>query len=62
MNILFEVYNRSMNHANTKKLNSYIIFNLNMKEVKDKYWKGLVLSLECYAKLRAVLKGFLPIF
>lgn len=31
-----------------------------MKEIKDKYWKGLLLVLETYSKLRLVIKDFLP--
>lgn len=32
----------------------------NMKEIKDKYWKGLLLVLETYLKTRKLLKDFLP--
>ena len=31
-----------------------------MKEIKEKYWKGLLLVLETYTKIRNVLKGFIP--
>jgi hypothetical protein len=32
-----------------------------MKEIKDKYWKGLLLSLETYFKARKILRDFLPL-
>ncbi len=31
-----------------------------MKEIKDKYWKGLLLTLEAYMKMRKLLRDFLP--
>lgn len=31
-----------------------------MKEIKDKYWKGLILVLETYLKTRKLVKDFLP--
>ena len=31
-----------------------------MKEIKDKYWKGLLLCLESYFKIRKNLREFLP--
>ena len=36
------------------------VFLANMKEIKDKYWKGLLLCLESYFKLRKNLREFLP--
>lgn len=75
-NIIFELFVRSINHANQRKLyiqkikllirlkiankkiififdgffirNSLILFILNLKELKEKYWKGLSLALETY--------------
>lgn len=54
-NIIFEMFVRSVNHANQRKLNSFIIFILNLKELRTKYSKGLVLVLEVYSKLRKCL-------
>ena len=36
--------------------NSLILFILNLKELKEKYWKGLVLSLEAYERLRKLAR------
>ena len=33
-NIIFELFVRSLNHSNQRKLNSFIIFILNLKELR----------------------------
>lgn len=71
--IIFELFVRSINHANQRKLsvllnfshlkktrNSLILFILNLKELKDKYWKGLELALETYYKVRVIVKSQFP--
>lgn len=55
-NIIFEMFVRSVNHANQRKLNSFIIFILNLKELRQKYYKGLSLVLEVYSRLRKCLQ------
>lgn len=40
--------------------NALNVFLANMKEIKDKYWKGLLLVLETYVRTRNLLKDFVP--
>lgn len=35
--VIFELFVRSVNHANTRKLNSFVIFIVNLKELRTKY-------------------------
>ena len=37
-----------------------ILFILNLKELRDKYWKGLELALETYQKVRKIVKSQFP--
>ncbi|KRX03302.1 hypothetical protein PPERSA_00825 [Pseudocohnilembus persalinus] len=55
-NLAFEIFGKSIQQANDKQLNALNLFMANMSEIKDKYWKGLILVLEVYSKMRRVLK------
>lgn len=59
-NVVFEVFAKSIHQANEQKLNALNVFLANMKEIKDKYWKGLLLVLETYVRTRNLLKDFVP--
>jgi hypothetical protein len=52
---------RSINHATKKRANSFIIFILNVKELRTRFWKGLQITLEVYSKMRKCLRGALPL-
>jgi hypothetical protein len=48
--MIFEIFVRSANQAYQKKANSYIIFSINLKEMKDKNIRGFVIVLFLYKK------------
>ncbi|CAD8186985.1 unnamed protein product [Paramecium octaurelia] len=60
-NVVFDVFVKSVNKANNKKLNSFVLFFESLKEMQQKSSKGLWLALETYAKLRKALRHSVPI-
>ncbi|KAL4481138.1 hypothetical protein ABPG72_015093 [Tetrahymena utriculariae] len=58
VDILFELYQRSIDSAESKKINSLIIFTINLRELKVQF-KGLNIVLEMYNKLIILLRNYL---
>ena len=48
--MIFEIFVRSANQAYQKKANSYIIFSINLKELKEKNIRGFIIVLYLYKK------------
>jgi len=60
--LIFELFVRSISGANKKKTNSLILFILNVREFKSAQKEVLIVAIELYMKLRALAKRFIPNF
>lgn len=58
--VIFEVFVRSANAAHTRKVNSLIIFSINLKELKEKNMRGLLITLFLYKKFKSIIKMYYP--
>jgi len=53
---LFEIFVRSANHAHQKKVNSLILFILNIKELKEHNLRIFLIAVDTFMRIRQVVK------
>jgi len=54
---LFEIFVRSANHAHQKKVNSLILFIVNIREVKEHNLRMFMILLDTFMRIRQVVKA-----
>jgi len=55
---LFEIFVRSANHAHQKKVNSLILFIINIKELKEHNLRVFMIALDTFMRIREIVKGY----
>eukprot|EP01017_Pseudomicrothorax_dubius_P033504 TRINITY_DN4496_c0_g1_i10.p1 TRINITY_DN4496_c0_g1~~TRINITY_DN4496_c0_g1_i10.p1 ORF type:complete len:342 (-),score=109.82 TRINITY_DN4496_c0_g1_i10:128-1153(-) len=60
--ILFEVFVRSADKANQNRANSFVLFTLNISELKNRGLRGFLLLLKVYAAMRKIIRKGLPFY
>lgn len=60
INILFELFLRSVSTANSKKQNSFVLFIINFREFRSNKIQVLTIIADIYHKTRHLAKKFIP--
>eukprot|EP01017_Pseudomicrothorax_dubius_P026740 TRINITY_DN3012_c0_g1_i3.p1 TRINITY_DN3012_c0_g1~~TRINITY_DN3012_c0_g1_i3.p1 ORF type:complete len:592 (-),score=202.60 TRINITY_DN3012_c0_g1_i3:270-2045(-) len=62
VDIFFEVFTRSADRASKNNANSYVLFMVNLRELKLKGNTGMILSVKTYLTLRGLVRSALPYY
>ncbi|KAM3135755.1 hypothetical protein pb186bvf_012152 [Paramecium bursaria] len=60
--LIFEIFMRSANQAYSRKQSSCILFTINVKELKERNVRGLIIVLYLYKKMRQFVKVYFPYY